>query len=596
MDARKGIGKDADCALSIGDPGVSETKTLKRAGVSLAVSDLLWIPQAGFLAWALGIVLSGAATSEQSFLVSDVSPQLLWAAAAVVLIAGARVTLVRFAQTKSLTAARSIQSQARCRLLRAATRRSPSDSFPSAGAFSAHVVDQVDLLGPYYRNFIPQLMRLRLVPLAIVAVTAWFSWLAALILLVSGPLIPVFMALIGSRAKAASASQQEELTRLSGMLLDRIRGLETLKLFGALERTKAEIHEAGERFRIGTMKVLKVAFLSTTVLELFSALGIAFSAVYVGFSLLGDLNVGAWGTPFGFSQGLFILLLAPEFFAPLRAFSTAYHDRAAGIAARQKLSALLAEIETDRSAIASGPVEATAPKASIVSNGRLEPVRVSFEEVSLTASGRRILSRFSLNVAVGETTHLSGASGSGKTSLLDLVLGYRQPDSGSVRLNGIDIDLVAGELRQQVMWLGQAPTLFHGSVKANLLKGVSDPAPVTEEDIWKALRLAGAERLVRRLPQGLATQLGEDGFGLSVGEIRRVALARAAMRIHSTILIADEPTAGLDPETARDVISGLTQLAKNRTTLIATHDPAVLQMSGRRVDLNTRVEAGLEPV
>ncbi|WP_299471259.1 thiol reductant ABC exporter subunit CydD [uncultured Roseibium sp.] len=596
MDAREGIAKDADNAFSIGEPGAADTKALNLAGVFLAVSDLLWIPQAGFLAWTLGTVLSGVATQERTLLASDMTPQLLLAAAAVVMIAIARVTLVRFAQTQSLTAARSIQSQARSRLLRATTTRSPSDSFPVAGAFAAHVVDQVDLLGPYYRNFIPQLMRLRLVPLAIVAMTAWYSWLAALILLVSGPLIPLFMALIGSRAKAASASQQEELTRLSGVLLDRIRGLETLKLFGALEGTKADIRDAGERFRTGTMKVLKIAFLSSTVLELFSALGIAFSAVYIGFSLLGDLNVGAWGTPLGFSQGLFILLLAPEFFAPLRAFSTAYHDRAAGIAAMQKLSLLLAEIETEGTVSASDLVKRSAAKTFTASNETLANPCVSFNEVSLEVSGRPIFSRFSLHVGVGETVLISGASGSGKTSLLDLILGYRKPDGGSVQINEVDANIAAGELRQHVMWLGQAPTLFHGSVKSNLLKGLPDPTSVSEADIWNALRLAGAENLVRRLPQGLATQLGEDGFGLSVGEIRRVALARAAMRSNSTILIADEPTAGLDPETARDVIGGLTALTRDRTALIATHDPAVLKLAGRRVDLDRVVEAGLEPV
>ncbi|WP_068410194.1 thiol reductant ABC exporter subunit CydD [Labrenzia sp. OB1] len=569
---------------AIGQPLEGEGHGLRRTGYLLGVSDLLWIPQAGLISIALGEMLAGlsgaGAAGPHS---ASVSGQLFLIVAAMVCLALLRAFLQNRALNGARRIARKIQSRAREHILQVAVERSPCADFPASGAFAARITEQVDLLGPYYRNYLPQVMRLKLVPLAIVLVTAWFSWLAALILLICGPLIPVFMALIGMRAKAASAAQQEELTRLSGMLLDRIRGLETLILFGAADRTEDDIRTAGERFRLGTMRVLKIAFLSSTVLELFSALGIAFCAVYVGFSLLGDIEFGTWGAPLTYSAGLFVLLLAPDFFAPLRAYAAAYHDRAAGLAALEKLAALVEEI---------GPGSPQQPEcvfrdnpATVASKVLSSPPSIRFSDVTLCLAGRRIFANMDLEVAPEETVFLAGPSGSGKTTLLDCLLGFHMPSDGEVRIGGQSVRRVAAPLRRNVIWISQSPRLFHGSLKANLLKGVESGAPASEDDLWQALRLAGAEDLVRRLPLGLATPLGEDGFGLSVGEIRRVALARAAMRRNATLVLADEPTAGLDDDTAADVIRGLKTLTAGRTSLIASHDPSVLEMPGRTIDL-----------
>ncbi|MBN9670147.1 thiol reductant ABC exporter subunit CydD [Roseibium aggregatum] len=575
--ARKG---DAGKTGEIGRPLDAENSALRRSGRLLAVADLLWIPQAGLIAVALGTLLAAIYAPQD-----DATPTSLFfgpvalAVLGIALLAALRVGLQFRAANLARRTASAIQVRARTELLSAATSRSPAASFPSSGAFAAHVTEQIDLLGPYFRNFVPQMMRLKLVPIGIVLATLWFSWLAALILLICGPVIPLFMALIGMRAKSASARQQEELTRLSGILMDRIKGLETLTLFGALNRSKDDIERAGETFRIGTMRVLKIAFLSSTVLELFSALGVAFCAVFVGFSLLGEINTGTWGPPLGYSTGLFILLLAPEFFAPLRAYAAAYHDRAAGLAAQEKLGVLFEEIRIDRTDAPAG-TQAEAPLAS--------PPAIRFDTVSLSLGGHEVLKDFDLSIEAGETILLEGPSGSGKTTILDCLFGYHGPDGGTIRIGGADPVSVSERLRGHAIWLGQAPRLFHGSLKANLLKGAQEPGRVTDEDIWTALRLAGADELVRRLPNGLATLLGEEGFGLSVGEIRRVALARAALRQDAVLFLADEPTAGLDDETARDVIEGLKTLAAGRTAVIATHDPEVLAMPGRRVDLNAR--------
>jgi len=582
---------DPDAEAGIGKPLDEEVKALRRTGYLLGMSDLLWIPQAGLMALALGSLLARLHVPAEGAQPVFFSSQLVAAVAGLVLLAVLRAFLQNRALNGARRAARKIQNRARKDILQAAVRRSPAASFPSSGTFAAQVTEQVDLLGPYYRNYFPQFLRLKLVPIGIFAATAWFSWLAALILLVCGPLIPVFMALIGIRAKAASEKQQEEMTRLSGILLDRIRGLETLVLFGAADRTEEDIRAAGERFRIGTMKVLKIAFLSSTVLELFSALGIAFCAVYVGFSLLGDVEMGTWGAPLSYATGLFVLLLAPEFFAPLRAYAAAYHDRAGGLAAQGKLAALLREIGAE------DPTDSGFYNPEPCGETELaSPPSVRFTDVTLTLAGRRIFKDLDLSVAPGETVLLKGPSGSGKTTLMDCLLGFHDPGEGDIRIDGTAVQMMAGRLRRNVIWLSQSPRLFHGSLKANLLKGVPEPGSVTEDDLWAALRLAGAEELVQRLPHGLATPLGEDGFGLSVGEIRRVALARAAMRRTAGLLLADEPTAGLDEETASDVIRGLEALAEHRTALIATHDPAVLRMPGRQVDLATLTEGKREEV
>jgi ATP-binding cassette subfamily C protein CydD len=560
--------------LRLGKADAGEANRLRRAGMLLSASDLLWIVQAGLIAWAIG-QLPLAGTPDPV----DFPGVAIWfAAAGIVSVAVLRLALQNRSADWTRVVARKIQSRAREDILAQAVSRSPTAEFPSSGAFAAHLTEQVDLLGPYYRSFEPQRVRLRLVPLGILLATACVSWLAALILLVCGPMIPLFMALIGLRAKAASAGQQEELTRLSGMLLDRIRGLETLVVFGALDRTQTQIADAGERFRNGTMNVLKIAFLSSTVLELFSALGIAFSAVYVGFSLLGEFQTGTWGPPLTFAQGLFVLLLAPEFFAPLRAYAAAYHDRAGGLAALEKLDTLFATEADDRPGEHSQMWGAEGYRFPA-------PPEILFRGTTIRAGGRTVFNRLNLRIEAGETVLLEGPSGSGKTTLIDTLLGFHDPVEGAVLLDGRLTGSCAPDLRRQVIWLGQSPRLFHGSLKSNLKRAAATPDLICEEDYWEALRLAGAEDLVLRLPRGLDTPLGEDGFGLSVGEIRRIALARAAMRKDALLLLADEPTASLDPETAADVISGLKKLTQNRTAIIATHDPNMCRLDGRRIGI-----------
>ncbi len=563
----------------IGVPDDACAKALRRAGLLLAFADLIWIAQAGLIAFAAALLLQPFLDPASADVSLESSVPVLVAGFGVIALALVRMVLQTRGMNAARRSARRVQSAARTRLLKAAVEVSPAAAFPSSGAFAAHLTEQVDLLGPYYQNYVPQMMRVKVVPLVIVVAVLPVSWIASLILLICGPLIPVFMALIGMRAKKASAHQQNELTRLSGTLLDRIRGLETLTLFGALDRTLQSVNDAGERFRSGTMNVLKIAFLSSTVLELFSALGIAFAAVYIGFSLLGDISIGTWGSPLTYGGGLFVLLLAPEFFAPLRGFAAAYHDRAAGLAALESLASL------EDSFPAPKPISAEKSEAVTFPVGGGVPT-IRFEDVSIRFGERSVYDGLTLDIPSGQTLLLFGPSGSGKTTLIDCILGFHTPADGAVTVDGQALtSAMAKELRQSAMWLGQSPRLFHGSIKANLMRGAGPGETVSDDDLWAALRLAGAEGLVRGLPRGLGTQLGEDGFGLSVGEIRRIALARAAVRRSAKLLLADEPTAGLDDETAADVISGLQKLCAGRTAVIATHNPAILALPGQKIDL-----------
>ncbi|MFN7169147.1 MAG: thiol reductant ABC exporter subunit CydD [Pannonibacter sp.] len=556
----------------LADVVAGEKARIARAGRIAAVADLLWIVQA----YLLALAIAGLAAGDMQAMVGA-SAQSLFAlpavaASVIALIAVLRLMLTLLASRLATAAAERVKTDLRDRLLRGLAGAAPSAALPGAGAVAAAIADQVEAIGPYVRRFLPLRPRLMLVPLGILLAAFIANWMVAVILLVAGPLIPVFMALIGMRAKAAADGQHGELARMSAFLLDRLRGLDTLRLIGALERTDKAVAEAGDRFRVATMKVLKIAFLSSTVLELFSALGIAFVAVYVGFSLLGQVSGGTWGTPMDLFTGLFVLLLAPEFFSPLRAFAAAYHDKANAEAAAK----VLLELPLASSA---PPIAAVAAAASLP---KTSPA-LTFRDLTLSPGGRAVISRLNLELPAGHRLLVAGPSGAGKSTLIDALTGLRPVDGGAILIDGRDLaELDLPQWRSRLAFLSQEPRLFFGSVRSNLARAERD---ASEAEMWAALELAGARALVEQMPMGLATRLGEDGFGLSVGEARRIALARAALRREPLLLIADEPTAGLDDETAAVVIAGLERLSAGRTSIIASHDPNVLAMSGMRLDI-----------
>jgi ATP-binding cassette subfamily C protein CydD len=525
--------------------------TGSRCGAVLHVlANVMWLPQAGALAVAVERLNTGGEV-----------PDML--VPALVLVAGGAVRAILDAAGARLCyiQAQRILSALRCSAVTALMRCSPLDATrPSSGYAASVIAEQAQSILPYLIRFQATRLRAVIVPAVICLTVLPFSWIASLILLVTLPPVPVFSALIGWKTKAASEKQLAHLGTLNGFLLDRLRGLATIRALGAVELTAIRLRQRAETLRQRTMEVLKIAFLTSAMLELFSALGVALMAIYVGFHLLGQIPFGAWGETLSLGEGLFILLLAPAFFEPLRDLSAVWHDRASGQAAEKALMAL-----NDRKMpllIAAESTPVTLPHHDIHLN-----------KVSFRHGETMILGPISLNVQAGERIALLGPSGAGKTTLLSLIAGLA-PCEGDIRIGGVPMSpATAQSLREQMAWLGQKPYFFAGSVRSNI--SASQPVDV----ILGALARVGLEDIPSH------RHIGEHGAGLSGGEALRLALARIAVRFSTCIILADEPTAHLDRSTARQITDQLFSLAHGKTLIVATHDAELAARMDRVIKL-----------
>ena len=525
---------------------------------------LLWLPQAGLISHVIGTL-----AAEPSLRVA------VWPAAGVLLIGTVKAALEAGGTRLAFADARKVLSERRATAIAALAARSPLDAArPASGLAASVLAEQAEMVVPYLARFRPARLKASLVPIAVLLCVLPFSWVAALVLLIAAPLIPVFMALIGWRAKAASEEQLAETGGLNGFLLDRLRGLTTIRALGAVELTALRLRTEAQSLRRRTMVVLRIAFLSSAVLELFAALGVALTAVYVGFHLLGALNFGSWGTRLSLSEGLFILLLAPAMFEPLRDLSAVWHDRASGEAALQALYDL---------AKGGTPLPGAGIEASVATVRTPTPppsVMVAGLRFCHAGSNRPVLDGFHLSVAAGEHVALLGPSGSGKSTLLALIAGLAGIDSGCITIDGLALDpLSAGALRSRMAWIGQRPHLFAGSLAANITLGRDAVGP---RETAAALHMAALTEVARAHGQ---RPIGENGIGLSGGEALRLALARACADPTAELVLADEPTAHLDRQTADDIIEGLLLLGHGRTLIVATHDPLLAARMDRIVDL-----------
>jgi ATP-binding cassette subfamily C protein CydD len=470
-------------------------------------------------------------------------------------------------------AAREQLSQLRVQVVQALGHASPLDKARAAsGQAASAVAEQAEAIVPWLTRYQSAMWRVRILPLAIVAVVASQSWVAALILMVAAPLIPLFMAIVGRRAKAASEEQMLQLGEMNAFLLDRLRGLSTLRALQAVDLTGQRLREHAEGLRTRTMRVLRIAFLSSAVLELFSALGVAMVAVYIGFHLLGTLQFGAWGSKLGLGQAMFVLLLAPAFFEPLRELSAVWHDRAAGEAALQTLK----NMQSQSVAIVGS---AELPKDERAALCR--PVQLRVFDLMVQAPGAQSrLAPLSLSVAPGEHVALWSPSGSGKSLLLAQIAGLLPVQQGSIELDGeILNESSAARLRSRMGWMGQQTHVFSGSVARNIGLGRGDVSAV---QIASATQQAHLDDVLA-LRAGMS--LGEGGAGLSGGEVVRLALARLAVREEAGLLLVDEPTAHLDPVTAAQIAQALRLMAKGRTLLVATHDAQLAAAMDRVIEL-----------
>jgi len=394
----------------------------------------------------------------------------------------------------------------------------------------------------------------------------WTDWRSGVILAVAGLFVPFAMAVAGIGAGLAAKRQFVALTRLQVRFLDRIRGISTIILAGRAEDEAAALFDAAEELRRRTMRVLRVAFLSSTALDLAAAAAL----VVIVIRFAGLLHQNSAVAP----AALFILLLVPEFFAPLRNFAAVYQDRMSAEAAAEDFSGLPA---------LPAPLPAVEIR-SVTAHG----VTLAFEDVTFAwDSPRNVVENLSFRVLAGDTLLLTGASGSGKSTIIDLILGFIEPASGKVTFNGAELKTLVPAAREKlVAWIGQKPMIFGGTILENIK--FAKPEASTDE-VEDAIKRARLNEVIAALPLGLETQIGETGFGLSGGQAQRIAIARAFLK-DAPLLLLDEPTAHLDPAIERDVLESLKRLAIGRTVILATHSTLAQEFArdtgARKLDLD----------
>ena len=422
-------------------------------------------------------------------------------------------------------------------------------------------VGGVDALETAFARYLPQLVLAAVVPVAVLALVASIDLLSAGIMLLTLPLVPVFMWLIGRYTERRTAERREALRQLSTHFLDVVRGLPTLRAFNRGRPQAERIEQVSDEYRRATMGTLRVAFLSGTVLELAATLGIALVAVTVGVRLAeGGL---------GLEAGLTVLVLAPELYLPIRNLAAQYHASADGLAVGERLLDLSEATERPR-----GGPSPPSPR----------DVAVRLEGVSFTYPARPapVLTGIDLELEPGETVALTGPSGAGKSTVAALLLLLADPTAGRVTAGGVDLaGCDPAGWRASIAWVPQRPTLFRGTVADNIRLG--DPT-AADKTVRRAAGLAAADGFVRELPGGYDTVVGDGGRPLSAGQVRRIALARAFLR-DAPLVVLDEPTADLDPASADAVGEAVVRLLGGRTVLLVTHRPELEARADRVVRL-----------
>lgn len=433
---------------------------------------------------------------------------------------------------------------------------------------AAMVVDRVEAMEGFHARWIPAAGLAITGPALVGLVALLVDWRSGLVLMIAGLLVPFAMALAGIGAGRAAKKQFLSMTRLQVRFLDRIRGISTIVLAGRAEDEAQALGRAASDLRQRTMRVLRVAFLSSTALDLAAAAALVLIVIRFTPVLHGAHELA--GT------ALFMVLLVPEFFAPLRGFSAVYGDRMAVEAVAEGLAAL--------------PQVESLPAVRNLSLHNSDPkgVTLAFEHVSYGWDRNRpVLENLSFQVGRGEMLLLSGASGAGKSTIIDLILGFLEPQAGEITFNGVDLRGMADHERTRMLgWIGQKPVVFAGTIEENIRFACPE---ASDEELRNAIRLAHLETMIAALPQGLQTPLGAGGFGVSGGQAQRIAIARAFLK-DAPLLLLDEPTSHLDPAVERDILASLQELSVGRAVVLATHSVQAIELAkargAKRVDLD----------
>jgi ATP-binding cassette subfamily C protein CydD len=519
---------------------------------------LLLIVQARLMAGIVhGAFMGGQARS-------DLLPLFISLAA----IFALRALIVWGRESIGFQAGARVRTEIRQQLLEHISQQGPAYiSNQHSGALTTVALEHVERLHDFFAHYLPQLALAALLPLSILAFVFPLSWAAGALFLFTAPLIPLFMILVGMGAETISQRHHQSLARMSAHFLDVLQGLTTLKLFNRSRSESQNIARVSSAYRRRTMGVLRIAFLSSAVLEFFSSISIALVAVYLGMSYLGYIDFGRYGETLSFSAGFFILLLAPDFYFPLRELGTYYHARAEAVGAAQEIRQVMTATEPKRREKRPTHVPAT-------------PFPIQFKSVELSYDGgqRPVLKGVDFMLDAGEQVALVGPSGAGKTSILNLLLGFLVPDQGRIQIGEAALrDIHPSHWLANIGWIGQHPMLFHGTILDNIQMGRMDASMA---DIEAAAQKAGVTAFTSQLPQGLETPVGERGMGLSRGQAQRVALARAFLK-NAPLLLLDEPTAGLDIKNERLVLKALEALSHKKTLLLLTHRLANLEKMDR---------------
>lgn len=504
-----------------------------------AVNGLLLVLQA----WLLAMVISAVAIHGRGL--GDVWHWLL----GLIGVFLGRSLLAAVIDTAAFEAAARVKLDLRRRLYAHIQALGPAwTKTQRSGEIANTVVDGIEAMDNYYAAYLPQTALAVFIPLAILAFVFPADWVSGLIMLITAPLIPFFMILIGKGAERLNQRQWRKLARMSAHFFDVIEGLTTLKLFNASRYEAQIVAEISDEYRRSTMAVLRVAFLSSLVLEFLATVSVAMVAIFIGFRLYyGDMH---------FLPGFFVLLLAPEFYLPLRTMGTQYHARMEAIGAAEQIVKILNTPVAEKHA---GTTRLPIDK----------PLEIRFDHVGFAyEDGQPVLQDIDFTFHQGERIALVGPSGAGKSTLTHLLLGFMEPGQGRILASGIDLrDVDEASWLNEIAWLPQRPTLFHGSVLDNIR--LSRPEADLDA-VREAARLANADDFIQHLPQGYDTLVGDRGQGLSGGEIQRIALARAFLK-DARLVVLDEATASLDPETEALITESIERLAQDRAMLAVAH-------------------------